>query len=122
MKETDLTKIRFCYWIENLTDEEVAHLISDAQSCLELDRCFVYCLDSDCEFFSLLLLARTPTPDFRRTVIDWVSSISEEQLRDLLEKGIICGEQSFCMNYCGSERCLFRRLIRDLCAISEFVT
>ncbi len=120
MKETDLTKIRFNYWIENLSDEEVERLITDAQNCVELDRCFVYCLDSDCDYFNLLLLTRTPTPDFRRTVIEWVESISEEDLRDLLEKGVVCGEQSFCMNFCGSEDCLFKRLIRDLCAISEF--
>ncbi len=120
MKETDLTKIRFNYWIENLSDEEVERLITDAQNCVELDRCFVYCLDSDCDYFNLLLLARTPTPDFRRTVIEWVESISEEDLRGLLEKGVVCGEQSFCMNFCGSDDCLFKRLIRDLCAISEF--
>lgn len=121
MKETDLMKIRFQYWVENLTNEEVELLIRDAQNCLELDRCFVYCLDTDCEYFHLLLLARTPTDDFRQSVIDWVNAISEEDLRDLLEKGVVCGEQSFCMNYCGSNNCLFRRLIKDLCAISEFV-
>ena len=121
MKETDLTKIRFNYWIENLSEEEVKRLISDSQNCLELDRCFVYCLDSSCDYFNLLLLARTPTSDFRRTVIEWVESISEEDLRGLLEKGIICGEQSFCMNFCGCDDCFFRRLIRDLCAISEFI-
>lgn len=121
MKETDLTKIRLAYWVENLSDEEVERLISDAQNCLELDRCFAYCSDSDCEYFNLLLLARTPAKDFRRTVMDWVRSWSEEELRDLLEKGVVCGEQSFCMKYCGSNACLFRRLIRDLCVISEFV-
>ena len=121
MKETDLTKIRFNYWIENLSNAEVERLITDAQNCLELDRCFVYCLDSDCDYFNLLLLARTPTADFRQTVIEWVGTVSEEDLRGLLEKGIVCGEQSFCMNFCGSDDCLFKRLIRDLCAISEFV-
>lgn len=121
MKETDLTKIRFIYWIENLQDDEVDQLIADAQNCLELDRCFVYCLDAECEYYNLLLLARTPTKDFRKTVTEWINSISEDQLRDLLEKGVVCGEQSFCMNYCASVDCRFRRLIRDLCAISEFV-
>lgn len=121
MRETDLTKIRLSYWVENLTDAEVDQLIKDAQSCPELDRCFVYCLDTECEYFHLLLLARTPTENFRAAVLEWVNSMTEEELRDLLEKGVVCGEQSFCMNYCGSNDCLFRRLVRDLCLISEFV-
>ena len=121
MRDTDLTKIRFIHWLENLSEEETGKLISDAQTCTELDRCFVYCLDVECDYYNLLLLTRTPTPDFRATVIRWVNSISEDDLKDLLEKGVICGEQSFCINYCGSIDCLFRRLIKDLCAISEFV-
>ena len=121
MRETDLIKIRFEYWLKNLSDAEVEHLTSDAQNCVELDRCFVYCLDSDCDYYNLLLLIRTPTDQFRSDVINWLRSISEEALRDLLEKGVICGEQSFCITYCGSVDCGFRRLIGDLCAISEFV-
>ncbi len=121
MRDTDLTKIRFIHWLKNLSKEETAKLISDAQTCAELDRCFIYCLDVECNYYNLLLLARTPTPDFKDTVIKWVNSISEDDLKDLLEKGVICGEQSFCINYCGSIDCLFRRLIQDLCAISEFI-
>lgn len=121
MKDTDLTKIRFIDWMQNLSDEEIDSLISDAQSCGELDRCFVYCLEVECDYYKLLLLARTPTKDFRKSVIEWVNSFSEAELKDLLEKGVICGEQSFCMNYCASVDCLFRRLIQDLCAISDFV-
>ena len=121
MKDTDLTKIRFIHWIQNLADTEIDTLIADAQNCSELDRCFIYCLDVDCDYYNLLLLARTPTRDFRQAVVTWLNSFTEEELRDLLEKGVICGEQSFCMNYCASVDCRFRRLIRDLCAISEFV-
>jgi hypothetical protein len=121
MRSTDLTKIRFIHWIENLSDEEIGCLISDAQICGELDRCFVYCVEVECDYYKLLLLARTPTPDFRRSVVEWVKSFNEEDLRDLLEKGVVCGEQSFCINFCASVDCGFRRLIQDLCAISEFV-
>ena len=121
MKDTDLTKIRFIHWIENLSEEEINRLIHDAQACGELDRCFVYCLEVECDYYKLLLLTRTPTRDFRKSVVEWVNSFSEEELRDLLEKGVVCGEQSFCINYCGSVDCHFRRLIRDLCAMSEFI-
>ncbi len=120
-RDASLTKIRFIHWVENLSNEEIEQLLSDAQSCGELDRCFIYCLDVDCDYYNLLLLARTPTSDFRATFIKWIDSISETDLRDLLEKGVVCGEQSFCINYCGSPDCFFRLLITDLCAISEFV-
>lgn len=121
MRDTDLVKIRFVHWIQNLSDEEIGLLITDAQTCSELDRCFIYCIDAECDYYNLLLLARTPTKDFRQAVVTWLNSFSEEEMRDLLEKGVICGEQSFCMNYCAAVDCRFRRLIRDLCAISEFV-
>lgn len=113
-------KIRFIGWIEDLTDEEIDKLVKDSQSCSELDRCFRYCVDVDCEYYALLLLVRTPTNDFRKRVVEWIQSVEEAELRDLLEKGVICGEQSFCINYCGSVDCRFKKLITDLCAISQF--
>lgn len=122
MNETKFLKIRFISWIEDLSQVEIESLIADSQNCGELDRCFRYCVDVDCEYYALLLLTRTPTEDFRSRVVEWIKSIEEDQLRDLLEKGFICGEQSFCINYCGSIDCAFKKLSNDLCAISQFQT
>lgn len=121
MKNNDLTKFRFIHWIENLSDAEIDNLISDAQLCGELDRCFVYCVEVECDYYKLLLLARTPTNDFRHSVVEWVKSFSEDELKEMLEKGVICGEQSFCINFCAAVDCRFRHLVQELCAISEFV-
>ena len=121
MNDSTFLKLRFISWIEELNDAEVEQLIKDTQDCAELDRCFRYCVDVDCEYYSLLLLVRTPTKDFRKRVVEWISSISEEELKELLEKGVVCGQQSFCIKYCAATQCGFKRLITDLCAISSFV-
>lgn len=120
MNDVAFLKYRFTNWIENLTPSEIERLIQDSQNCAELDRCFRYCNDADCEYFALLLLFRTPTDDFRASVIKWINNIEEVQLRDLLEKGVVCGEQSFCISFCGSVNCHFKRLMNDLCAMSAF--
>ncbi len=120
MRKSTLLKISFINWIEEMSASDINKLISDSQSCDELDRCFRYCIDTDCQYYALLLLVRTPTKDFPRRVVEWINSISEEDLNNLLEKGFICGKQSFCLQYCGAVGCGFKDLIKGLCAISEF--
>jgi len=120
MSESKYLKVKFISWIEEMSVSDIDKLISDSQCCDELDRCFRYCVDTDCQYYALLLLVRTPTENFRRRVVEWINSITEEELNNLLEKGLICGKQSFCLQYCGAVNCGFKGLIRGLCAISEF--
>lgn len=111
-------KASFKDWLEKLSDAEIKKLITDAQNCFELDRCFRQCLDAECDYYNLLLLLRTPTKDFRAAAYTWLAAISEENLREMLEKALICGEQSFCLNYCAARDCAFKALIRELAFIS----
>jgi len=111
-------KLKFINWVKQLSDEEIAKLMADVQNCFELDRCFQQCLDVECDYYNLLLLLRTPSKNFRQTVAAWLESISEEDLSKMLEKALICGEQSFCLNYCGARDCSFKFLIQELAHIS----
>lgn len=111
-------KFKFINWIKQLSDQEIAKLMSDVQNCFELDRCFHQCLDVDCDYYNLLLLLRTPTPNFRQTVAAWLENTTEEELQNMLEKALICGEQSFCLNYCAARNCSYKTLIRELAQIA----
>lgn len=119
MNEADFLKLKLSAWVESMSASEVEKLSADAQKCPELDRCFVYCNETTCDYYQLLLLVRTPTDDFREALSAWLNSISEEHLRDLLDKAFICGEQSFCMHYCAALDCSFKKLMDSLVELSE---
>ena len=120
MNEQTYLKLKFISWIEDLTQEEIGQLVSDARDCKELDRCFQYCIEEGCHYYSLLLMLRTPGDNYRYHLIEWIKSADEDLLRSLLETGVVCGEQSFCIKFCASSNCLFKKLINHLCEISCF--
>ncbi len=120
MNEQTYLKLKFISWIEDLSKEEVDKLIADARDCQELDRCFQYCIEVGCHYYSLLQMLRTEKENYRYHLIEWIKSTDEEILRSLLEIGVVCGEQSFCIKYCASSSCLFKQLINHLCEISCF--
>lgn len=119
MNEADFLKLKLSAWVQSMSSSDVEKLTADAQKCPELDRCFVDCNESACDYYQLLLLVRTPTDDFRQALSAWLNSISEKHLRDLLDKAFICGEQSFCMRYCAALDCSFKKLIDSLVELSE---
>lgn len=119
MPSKEQLKAKFINWVKQLSDEDIAKLMADVQNCFELDRCFQQCLDVECDYYNLLLLLRTPCQNFRQTVATWLESISEEDLGKMLEKALICGEQSFCLNYCAARNCSFKFLIQELAQISS---
>lgn len=119
MNESTFLKLKLLAWVESLSAADIAKLVIDSQKCPELDRCFVYCNETACDYYQLLLLVRTPTDDFRETLSAWLNSVSEEQLHDLLDKAFVCGEQSFCMHYCAALDCSFKKLIDSLVELSK---
>ena len=120
MNEQTYLKLKFICWIEDLSKEEIEQLVVDARECHELDRCFQYCVEEDCHYYSLIFMLRTPGENYRYHLIEWVKTADENILRSLLETGVVCGEQSFCIKYCASSNCLFKKLINHLCEISCF--
>lgn len=120
MNERTFLKLKLISWIEELTRGEIDQLIKDTQKCAELDRCFRYCIDVDCNYYSLLLLLRTPNDNYRYHLIEWIKTVDEDDLKSLLETGVVCGEQSFCVRYCASTNCLFKKLITYICDLSSF--
>lgn len=119
MSDKEQLKLKFINWVKQLSDKDIAKLMTDVQNCFELDRCFQQCLDVDCDYYNLLLLFRTPCKNFRQTVASWLKSISEEDLKKMLEKAVICGEQAFCLKYCAARNCSFNFLIQELAQISS---
>lgn len=119
MEQSVFLRLKLIAWVESLSDSDITKLNVDSQKCPELDRCFVYCNEAECDYYQLLLLIRTPTESFQQTFVGWLNSLREGKLRDLLDKGSVCGEQSFCMHYCGAFNCSVKKLIGSLMEISR---